>query len=77
MHGAKIQKRSESTKNNAEKFGSYEKTLYICSVKMKIMTIRAESRVGVRLHRHCSIMKSRSYCGMAFSICSTNDKMLI
>ena len=30
----------------AEKFGSMEKSFYLCSVRMKVLAIRAESREG-------------------------------
>jgi len=42
-------------------FGGMKEMLYLCTVRMKVLTIRAESREGARLHRHYSIYKKSHY----------------
>ena len=46
---------------NKKLFGTFEKSFYLCTVRTKVLTIRAESREGARLHRHYSIYKKSHY----------------
>jgi len=43
---------------NVEIFGSYENNVYLCKVKMNVLTIRVEFRVGAGPYRHRPVLKS-------------------